>query len=255
VVEEDRADARVVEPLAHATRASVVFANGTEALRDVSIALAPRELVAIVGPSGCGKSTLLRLLAGLLRPTDGDVAAPRDGVGFVFQQPRLLAWRTVVANVALPLELAGTPAGERTARALATLARVGLGDVARAYPVELSGGMRMRAALARGLVTNPSVLLLDEPFASLDELTREQLAEELVALRGMQELAGCLVTHSVAEAVFLADRVLVMSPRPGRIVAEIAVPFGKGRPAELRADPLFARVAGDVSRTLRRTAA
>jgi NitT/TauT family transport system ATP-binding protein len=244
-----------VDALAHATHASVVFANGTEALRDLSVALAPRELVAIVGPSGCGKSTLLRLLAGLLRPTRGEVAPPRDAVGIVFQQPRLLAWRTVVANVALPLELAGTAPGERTARALATLARVGLGDAARVYPVELSGGMRMRAALARALVTNPSVLLLDEPFASLDELTREQLAEELAALRGMQEITGCLVTHSVVEAVFLADRVLVMSPRPGRIVAEIAVPFGKGRSAELRADPAFARVTGAVSRELRRAAA
>jgi NitT/TauT family transport system ATP-binding protein len=252
-VEEDGADARVV--LAHATHASVVFANGTEALRDVSIAIAPRELVAIVGPSGCGKSTLLRLLAGLLPPTRGEVAPPRDGVGIVFQQPRLLAWRTVVANVALPLELAGAAPGERTAHALATLARVGLGDAARAYPVELSGGMRMRAALARALVTEPSVLLLDEPFASLDELTREQLAEELAALRAAHEIAGCLVTHSVAEAVFLADRVLVMSPRPGRIVGEIAVPFGRSRPAELRADAGFARVAGEVSRTLRKAAA
>ncbi len=241
--------------LAHATNASVVFANGTEALRDVSIALAPRELVAIVGPSGCGKSTLLRLLAGLLRPTRGEVVPPPDGVGIVFQQPRLLAWRTVVANVALPLELAGAAPGERTARALATLARVGLGDAARAYPVELSGGMRMRAALARALVTAPSVLLLDEPFASLDELTREQLAEELAALHATQEIAGCLVTHSVAEAVFLADRVLVMSPRPGRIVGQIAVPFGRSRPAELRADAAFARLAGEVSRTLREAAA
>ncbi len=243
-----------MDALAHATHASVVFANGTEALRDLSLALAPRELVAIVGPSGCGKSTLLRLLAGLLRPTRGEVVPPRDAVGIVFQQPRLLAWRTVVSNVALPLELAGTAPGERTARALATLARVGLGDAARVYPVELSGGMRMRAALARALVTNPSVLLLDEPFGSLDELTREQLAEELVALRGMQEITGCLVTHSVVEAVFLADRVLVMSPRPGRIVAEIAVPFGKGRSAELRADAAFARVTGAVSRELRRAA-
>jgi NitT/TauT family transport system ATP-binding protein len=253
-VEEDGADARVVDALAHATHASVVFPNGTEALRDVSLALAPRQLVAIVGPSGCGKSTLLRLLAGLMRPTRGEVAPPRDAVGIVFQQPRLLAWRTVVANVALPLELGGAAPGERTARALATLARVGLGDAARIYPVELSGGMRMRAALARALVTDPSVLLLDEPFASLDELTREQLAEELVALRGMQEITGCLVTHSVAEAVFLADRVLVMSPRPGRIVAEVTVPFGKGRSAELRADPIFARVTAAVSRELRRTA-
>jgi NitT/TauT family transport system ATP-binding protein len=173
------------------------------------------EIVSVVGPSGCGKSTLVRLLAGLLEPAPGRVQAPRDGIGIVFQQPTLLPWRTVTANVALPLELAGTRPGEATASALATLARVGLADFARVYPSELSGGMRMRAALARALVTGPRVLLLDEPFASLDELARERLAEELLALRSLETFAALLVTHSVAEAVFLGDRVLVMSARPG----------------------------------------
>jgi NitT/TauT family transport system ATP-binding protein len=255
MVEEDGADAVVAGPLAEAVGASVVFANGTAALDDVSVTLAARELVAVVGPSGCGKSTLVRLLAGLVAPTRGTVRTPADGIGIVFQHPTLLAWRTVVANVALPLELAGTAAGEATARSLAMLARVGLGDAARVYPAELSGGMRMRAALARALVTSPPILLLDEPFASVDELTRERLGEELVGLRALEELSALIVTHSVTEAVFLADRVLVMSTRPGRIVGEVVVPFGRTRAAELRAEPAFARVAGEVSRALRRAAA
>jgi NitT/TauT family transport system ATP-binding protein len=250
-VEEDRTHAVVGAAVAEAAGASVVFANGTEALREVSIAIAPDELVAVVGPSGCGKSTLVRLLAGLIPPTRGTVRVPTGDLGIVFQQPTLLPWRTVVANVMLPLELAGSAGGGATARALATLARVGLGDVARAYPAELSGGMRMRVALARALVTRPRVLLLDEPFASLDELTRERLGEELVGLRTLEPFAALLVTHSVAEAVFLADRVLVMSPRPGRIVAEIAVPFGPARRIELPAEPAFARLVRDVSQRLR----
>ena len=243
-----------MDAVAEAVGASVVFANGTKALDDVSMALGAREIVSVVGPSGCGKSTLVRLLAGLLEPAPGRVQAPRDGIGIVFQQPTLLPWRTVTANVALPLELAGTRPGESTASALATLARVGLADFARVYPSELSGGMRMRAALARALVTGPRVLLLDEPFASLDELARERLAEELLALRSLETFAALLVTHSVAEAVFLGDRVLVMSARPGRIVAEVAVPFGRTRTAELRSEPAFARVTGEVSRCLRRAA-
>jgi NitT/TauT family transport system ATP-binding protein len=254
-VEEDRTHAVVGDAVAEAIGASVVFPTGTEALHEVSIALAPGELVAVVGPSGCGKSTLVRLLAGLIPPTRGSVRVPAGDLGIVFQQPTLLPWRTVVANVTLPLELVDAGGGEATARALATLARVGLGDAARAYPAELSGGMRMRAALARALVTQPRVLLLDEPFASLDELTRERLAEELGGLRTVEGFAALLVTHDVAEAVFLADRVLVLSPRPGRIVAEVAVPFGQKRSLELRAEPAFARLARDVSHRLREAGA
>jgi NitT/TauT family transport system ATP-binding protein len=254
-VEEDGADAGVVDTVAEAIGASVVFPNGTRALDDVSFKLGAREIVSVVGPSGCGKSTLVRLLAGLLAPAPGRVQVPRDAIGIVFQQPTLLPWRSVVANVALPLELAGTRPGEATASALAMLARVGLADVARLYPSELSGGMRMRAALARALVTGPRVLLLDEPFASLDELSRERLAEELLTLRSLETFAAVLVTHNVAEAVFLGDRVLVMSAGPGRIVAEVAVPFGRTRGGELRSEPAFAHVSGEVSRCLRRSAA
>ncbi|HXJ33154.1 MAG TPA: ABC transporter ATP-binding protein [Candidatus Eisenbacteria bacterium] len=241
--------------LAEATDVGVRFPNGTDALDGVSLRLGSGELVAVVGPSGCGKSTLLRVLAGLLAPTRGGVRTARGGVGIVFQQPTLLGWRTVVANVTLPLELAGVRPGEATARALAHLARVGLGDVARVFPIELSGGMRMRAALARALVTEPRLLLLDEPFASVDELTRERLGEDVVALRASQQFAALLVTHSVSEAVFLADRVLVMSARPGRIVGEIAVPFGRTRDAALRTSPEFAKIVGEIAARLRRAPA
>jgi NitT/TauT family transport system ATP-binding protein len=254
-VEEDGTDARRVTALATATGIGVVFPNGVEALRDVSLALADGELLAIVGPSGCGKSTLVRVLAGLHAPSAGRVAVAAGATGIVFQQPTLLPWRTVVANVALPLELARAARGEATAKALAALAWVGLGDVARAFPFQLSGGMRMRAALARALVTTPRLLLLDEPFASLDEITRERLGEELLALRARHAFGACLVTHSVFEAVFLADRVLVMGARPGRVVADVRVPFGAARRPELRATPEFALVAGEVSARLRGAAA
>jgi NitT/TauT family transport system ATP-binding protein len=243
----------------------VVFPNGVAALRAVDCALAPGELVALVGPSGCGKSTLLRALAGLYAPSAGTVRvadrppeeARRDvaPIGVVFQQPRLLAWRTVARNVGLPLELSGLARSERAVRAAALLATVGLADFAGAYPHQLSGGMRMRVAVARALVHRPALLLMDEPFAALDELTRETLQEELLVLRARHRFTTLFVTHNVFEAVFLADRVLVMSARPGRIAAEVAVPFGPVRPAELRADPAFARLAGEVARHLRAGAA
>lgn len=231
-----------------------MYPNGTEALRDVSLAVGPEEVVAVVGPSGSGKSTLLRLLAGLVAPTRGRVRTADGDVGIVFQQPTLLPWRTVVANVALPLELAGAGRGEATARALATLARVGLGDVARAYPVELSGGMRMRAALARALVVRPGLLFLDEPFASLDPVTRAELVEELATLRAFDGFAALLVSHDVGEAVFLADRVVVFRRHPGRLVGQVRVPFGKTRASELQATPPFAHAVREVMRLLREAA-
>jgi NitT/TauT family transport system ATP-binding protein len=244
-----------VTALAEAREVGVVFPNGVEAIRHVSIALAAGELVAVVGPSGCGKSTLLRVLAGLTKPTTGIVRRGDGALGIVFQQPTLLPWRTVLANVMLPLDLDGVAAGDATARALGSIARVGLGQFARVFPNELSGGMRMRAALARALVTSPELLLLDEPFSSTDELTRERLGEDLAALRGSGELTALLVTHSTAEAVFLADRVLVMSPRPGAIAAEIPIPFGRVRTADLRAKPEFAQTVAHVANVLRTTSA
>jgi NitT/TauT family transport system ATP-binding protein len=247
-------------PLAEARGVGVRFATGVEALRDVSLGVAPGELVALVGPSGCGKSTLLRLLAGLATPTAGQVTlagrapadARRDAVrlGLVFQQATLLGWRSVIDNVGLPLELRGVPAAERARRVMPLLGLVGLGDVAASRPRQLSGGMRMRVALARALALEPALLLLDEPFAALDELLRMRLQEELLALRGRAGFAALLVTHSVFEAVFVADRVLVMHDRPGRIAAEVHVPFGLVRPASLRGTPDFARLAGEVSARL-----
>ena len=206
------------------------------ALDALDMRVAEREIVAIVGPNGCGKSTLLRVASGLLPPDRGTVLAydstvagvdPR--VGLVFQEPRLLPWRDVLANVAFPLELAGVPRAEREERAREVLALAGLDDFATAMPDQLSGGMAQRAALARALATRPDVLLLDEPFSALDALTRERLDAELLALWSQTGTTIALVTHSISEAVFLSDRVLVMSQRPGHIVEEVPVEAARPR--------------------------
>jgi NitT/TauT family transport system ATP-binding protein len=192
--------------------------------------VAEREIVAIVGPNGCGKSTLLRIASGLLPPDHGVVRAFGAGlagvdprIGLIFQEPRLLPWRDALANVAFPLELAGIDRVTREARASEALTLVGLDGFAGLMPDQLSGGMAQRAALARALATKPDVLLLDEPFSALDALTRERLDAELLTLWGQTGTTIVLVTHSVSEAVLLADRVLVMSPRPGRILGEVSV--------------------------------
>lgn len=223
------------------------YPDGTSALNAVNFVLPPGGFISIVGPSGCGKSTLLRLAAGLLLPTRGQLDRPAARCGFVFQFPTLLPWRTLAQNVALPLELepaAGHSVGE-------LLERVGLSARASAYPRQLSGGMQMRAAVARALVTRPRLMLLDEPFAALDEITRQKLNEELLSLWEADRWSALFVTHSVSEAVFLSERVLVMSPRPGRIVSEFAVPFPHPRRAELRAAPEFAGLCGRISACLR----
>lgn len=208
------------------------------ALEGLDLRVAEREIVAIVGPNGCGKSTLLRVMSGLLAADRGVVlsfgapvlgVAPR--VGLVFQEPRLLPWRDVVANVAFPLELGGMERSERERRAHEALELTGLQGFAEAMPDQLSGGMAQRAALARALAPRPDVLLLDEPFSALDAMTRERLDSELLDLWGRIGTTIVLVTHSIPEAVFVADRVLVMSPRPGRVVAEVAV--GAPRPRQL----------------------
>jgi ABC-type nitrate/sulfonate/bicarbonate transport system ATPase subunit len=208
------------------------------ALDGLDLRVMEREIVAIVGPNGSGKSTLLRVISGLLSPDQGSVSTfgtpvtrvdPR--IGLVFQEPRLLPWRDVRANVAFPLELAGVDRDERETRAGDALALAGLSEFADAHPNQLSGGMAQRAALARALVTQPDVLLLDEPFSALDALTRERLDGELLGLWARTGTTILLVTHSISEAVYLADRVLVMSPRPGRIVDEVVV--GSARPRGL----------------------
>jgi NitT/TauT family transport system ATP-binding protein len=209
------------------------FDGGVEALRDVSLEVRAGEFVALLGPSGCGKSTVLRLVAGLDAASSGTVRSPaldaagRSGGGhdtaFVFQEPTLMPWASVFDNVRLPLRLQGKSRATCEAPVRAVLASVGLAEFERAYPAQLSGGMKMRASIARALVTRPRALLMDEPFAALDDMTRQRLNGDLLQWWADQRLAALFVTHSVAEAVFLAQRVLVMSARPGRIVAEIAV--------------------------------
>jgi NitT/TauT family transport system ATP-binding protein len=205
------------------------------ALDGVSLVVEPGQIVALIGPNGSGKSTLLRVAAGLLLPDRGlvslddeAIATPSPRIGVVFQEPRLLPWRSTESNVAYPLELAGVPIDERRAIVARLLRGVGLESVARLVPRELSGGMRQRAALARTLALDPRVLLLDEPFSAVDELTRERLNLELLALAAERATTMLVVTHSVQEAIFLADRVVVLSARPGRVLADIEV--GMPRP-------------------------
>lgn len=203
------------------------FPSGTQALRDLSFAVKDGEFAALLGPSGCGKSTALRIAAGLLAPDAGTVMRDTDDVGFVFQEPTLMPWRDVLANARLPLDLKGTARAEAETRAAAALARVGLNGFERAYPRELSGGMKMRVSLARALAARPRLLLLDEPFAALDEITRNGLGDDLKRLWHEDGLTVLFVTHSVGESAFLAQRVLVMTPRPGTIAADIALADGR----------------------------
>ena len=231
--------------------------DGVTALADCSLDVPVGSLTVIIGPNGCGKSTLLRLVAGLLAPSSGTVAVdgreprPGDGrVGLAFQQPRLVPWRSTLDNVALPLELAGVPAAVRRARATDALERVGLAAAAGLRPRELSGGMAQRAALARALIGDPAVLLLDEPFSALDALTRETFDAELQKLWLERQRTVILVTHSVSEAISLADRVVVMTPRPGRVARIIDVDLPRPRPPELLGNLRAAELAGQVREAL-----
>jgi NitT/TauT family transport system ATP-binding protein len=231
--------------------------GAVEALAECSLAVEAGSFTVVIGPNGCGKSTLLRLVAGLLGPTTGSVAVgsepprPGDGrVGLAFQQPRLVAWRSALDNVALPLELAGMPAEERRVRAMIALERVGLAAAASHRPRELSGGMAQRAALARALIGDPPVLLLDEPFSALDALTRETFNAELQGLWLERRRTVILVTHSVPEAVALADRVVVMTPRPGRVARVVEVDLPRPRPADLTGDRHAAAIAAAVREAL-----
>lgn len=235
------------------------------ALTDVSCQIQRGEFVSLLGPSGCGKSTFLRMVAGLIQGTSGSLTvnalppedARRDScrVAFVFQDPNLLPWRTVTRNICLPLELQRVPRREYADRVSQSLRLIGLSDDdSRKRPRNLSGGMRMRVSLARALVTDPDLLLLDEPFAALDDVLRQQLNEELVRIWMLRQWTGLFVTHNVSEAVFLSQRVLVMSKRPGRILTEIPIPFPYPREPGLRADPAFAVLCGDLSRQIREAA-
>ncbi len=233
------------------------FPNGLLALQSISLAVAPGEFVALLGPSGCGKSTVLRLVAGLAPISGGRIDAPAlhpqadtATTAFVFQEPTLMPWASVYDNVWLPLRLAGLDRAEADDRVRRALLAVGLGDFLRAYPGELSGGMKMRVSIARALVTRPQVLLMDEPFAALDEITRQRLNADLLASWQAAELAVLFVTHSVYESVFLSQRVLVMGARPGRIVAEVAIDAPYPRSAAFRTSEKYLRACSELSRAL-----
>jgi len=221
------------------------FDNGVIALDGLDLDVPTGQFLAILGPSGCGKSTLLRLIAGLDQPQAGSVHvaqndSSRTSVAYVFQDAHLLPWRTVLQNVALPLELMHATRDRRTEEAFKAIEMVGLSDAMHCYPSQLSGGMRMRVSLARAMITHPALLLLDEPFAALDEITRQRLDEQLRELWRTSRTTVIFVTHSTAEAVFLAQRAVVLSRRPGRIVLDRAIELPDDRPASIRATPHFA---------------
>ncbi|EFL90612.1 ABC transporter ATP-binding protein [Ahrensia sp. R2A130] len=227
---------------------SLRYDNGVEALHDCSLQVSVGERVALLGPSGCGKSSILRIVAGLQDATIGEVQVAADSeVGFVFQEATLLPWATITKNVAMPLSLHGKP--DTNKRVAEALAEVGLSEFASAYPRELSGGMAMRASIARALVTEPDIMLMDEPFGALDEITRFRLNDLLLERHTCDPHTLLFVTHSVFEAVYLADRVLVMSPRPGRIVADIDV-LQKVRDAAWRGSTDYAAICNAVSQAL-----
>ena len=228
------------------------------AVEDVSLELTRESFVCLIGPSGCGKSTLLRILSGLLRPRAGRVqledqpiTRPQRRLGLVFQQANLMPWRTVRGNLALPLQLAGMPARQVRTRTDAMLELIGLQSFAGTYPSALSGGMAQRVAIGRALIHDPEVLLLDEPFGSLDALTRERMSEELLRLWNERRKTVLMVTHSIPEAVLLADRVIVFSPRPGRLVGDVAVPLPRPRSLQLLRDPNFLALTEQLRQAIR----
>ena len=240
-------------PIISLRQVGKTFERGTVALRDFNLAVRDGEFVSLLGPSGCGKSTALRIIAGLSDPTVGTVdwadAQRKTGhIGFVFQEPTLMPWASVAANVRLPLKLAH--AAEADGAVSQALARVGLADFADAFPRELSGGMKMRASIARALVTDPQLLLMDEPFAALDEITRFRLNNDLLMLWHELQRTVIFVTHSVFESVFLSQRIVVMTPRPGRVFAEIEVPVPYPRDDVFRTSADYAGYCRHVSEAL-----
>jgi NitT/TauT family transport system ATP-binding protein len=252
--------AREPTSAAISVRAVSMDFGSVRALHGIDVDVRAREFVALIGPSGCGKSTLLRLIGDLLQPTSGTISVngktPRAArlardYGIVFQQPVLYDWRTVAQNVALPLEVMRVPARERQERVRRLLALVGLHDFAARYPWELSGGMQQRVSIARALSFQPSVLLMDEPFGALDEMTRERLNNELLTLWTETASTIVFVTHSIAEAVFLSDRVVVMSPRPGCIECIVDVDLARPRDAQTRERGRFFELVATVRRRLR----
>lgn len=232
------------------------FAGGTTAVSTVNLAIEQGQFVSLLGPSGCGKTTLLRMMAGLAEPTDGTIEwqghrpGTRPDIGFVFQDATLMPWATAISNVMLPLKLKGMARSEAEARAKAALDRVGLADSATAFPRELSGGMRMRVSIARALVTEPRILLMDEPFAALDEITRHRLNDDLLHLWESARFTAVFVTHSVFESAYLSQRIVVMAARPGHIVADLATESAVPRPADFRTSPEYGALCRKVSSEL-----
>jgi len=244
------------QPLIVVDHVGKVYGNGTVALDDISFNVSEGQFVSLVGPSGCGKSTLLRMIAGLGPITSGSILVEdlppdrarkeRSDTAFVFQDATLMPWRSVIGNVELPLELRGVSRSERRSVVMQALDTVGLSEATKSYPRELSGGMRMRVSLARALAAHPRLLLMDEPFGALDEITRQRLNGELLRLCSLANWTVVFVTHNVFEAVYLSTRILVMSPRPGRIVAEVPVPLPHPRVPEIRTSPEYTRIVGEV---------
>jgi NitT/TauT family transport system ATP-binding protein len=247
-------------PVVGLLSAEKVFANGFRGLAPIDLAIRPGEFVSLIGPSGCGKSTLLKLIANLIEPSDGRVEWWRGDfsrvgqagrrLAFVFQDPTLMPWARVETNVRLPLDFAGVDRTEAKGRVAAALEQVELTPAARRYPRQLSGGMRMRVSIARALVTDPDLLLMDEPFGALDEFTRNRLDEDLARLSWERHLTSVFVTHSIYEAVFLSSRIIVMAASPGRVFAEFPVDEPRTRGAAFRSSSRFAALCRDLSALL-----
>ncbi len=233
------------------------YANGTLAVRGVDMAIGQGDFVSLLGPSGCGKSTVLRMMAGLIPPSAGRIEMASGGhatgdVGFVFQEPTLAPWSNALKNVMLPLRLAGVAKPEAEARAAAALASVGLAGFEKSYPRALSGGMKMRVSIARALVTKPRLLLMDEPFAALDEITRHKLNNDLLTLWEAERFTAIFVTHSVFESVYLSRRIVVMAARPGRVVEDLSVDAPYPRGEVFRTSAAYAAHCRDISAALTR---
>ena len=254
-VRETAAD--VAAPVVELLSAEKIYSDGTRALAPIDLAVGKGEFLTLIGPSGCGKSTVLKLMANLIEPSDGRILWWRGGfdrigadgrrLAFVFQDPTLMPWARVEANVRLPLDLARVPAAQGRERALAALTHVGLDGFSRHYPRQLSGGMRMRVSIARALVTEPNLLLMDEPFGALDEFTRNRLDADLVRLWWQRKLTTVFVTHSIYEAVFLSTRVVVMAARPGKVFRAMTIDEAQPRDAGFRDSPRFAEYCRALS--------
>lgn len=240
-------------PLLSLSGITKTFDNGTQAIGRLDLDVAEGEFLSLVGPSGCGKSTALRVIAGLLTPDAGTVTFPgaRPELGFVFQEPTLMPWATALGNVRLPLDLKGVRKADAEERAARALARVGLAGFEKSYPRELSGGMKMRVSIARAMAAEPKLLLMDEPFAALDELTRQALNDDLLSLWAEDKLTVIFVTHSVYESTYLSSRVVVMRPRPGRVAADLTLNPPAARDESYRLTPQFTAEAARVSAALK----